>query len=86
MITSEIGGTNFLRSILDTGASINILPKAILNYHHAGELQAFLVELCLANGSVRKPHNILEDVIAKDRRLLFLSRLPIHRHENDQGA
>ena len=86
MITSEIGGMTFSRSILDTGASINIIPKAILNYHHVGELHPFLVELWLANGSVRKPHSILEDVIVKDRRLLFFSRLPSHRHENDQGA
>ena len=29
MITSEIGGMSFTRSLLDTGASINILPKDI---------------------------------------------------------
>ena len=27
MITSKIGGMSFTRSLLDTGASINILPK-----------------------------------------------------------
>ena len=56
MITSEIGGMSFTRSLQDTGASINILPKAVFNVHHVGELQPFLVELCLADGSVRKPH------------------------------
>ena len=38
MITSEIGGMSFTRSILDTGASINILPKVVFDRHHAGEL------------------------------------------------
>ena len=63
MITSEIGGMTFTRSLLDTGASINILPKAIIDRHHVGELQPFLIELCLADGLVRKPHGIVEDVI-----------------------
>ena len=61
MITSEIGGMSFTRSLLDTGASINILPKAIFDRHHVGELQPFLVELCLADGSVRKPQGLVED-------------------------
>ena len=64
MITSEIGGMSFTRSLLDTGASINILPKAVFD-RHVGELQPFLVEVCLANGSVRKPHGLLEDVIVR---------------------
>ena len=63
MITSEIGGMTFTRYLLDTGASINILPKFVYDRHHVGELQPFLIELCLADGSVRKPHGIVEDVI-----------------------
>ena len=65
MITSEIGGMSFTRSLLDTGASINILPKVVFDPHHVGELQPFLVELCLADGSARKPHGLVEDVIVR---------------------
>ena len=65
MITSEIGGMCFTRSLLDTRASINILPKVVFDRHHVGELQTFLVELCLSDGSVRKPHGLVEDVIIK---------------------
>ena len=65
MITSEIGGMSFTKSLLDTGASTNILPKVIFDRHHVGELQPFLVELCLADGSVRKPHGLVEDVIVR---------------------
>ena len=65
MIMSEIEGMSFTISLLDTGASINILPKAVFDRHHVGELQPFLVELCLANGSVRKSHGLVEDVIVK---------------------
>ena len=38
MITSEIGGMSFTRSLLDTRASIDILPKVVFNRHHVGEL------------------------------------------------
>ena len=61
MIMSEIRGMTFTRSLLDTAASINILPKALFDRHHVGELQPFLIELCLADGSIRKPHGIVED-------------------------
>ena len=60
IITSEIGGVSFTWSLLDTGASINILPKAVFDRHHVRELQPFLVELCLADGSVRKPHGLVK--------------------------
>ena len=72
MITSEIGGMIFTRSLLDTGASINLLPKAAYDRHHVGELQPFLIELYLANGSVRKPHEIVEDVIVRIEGCYFL--------------
>ena len=36
MITIEIGGMSFTRSLLDTGASINILPKAVFDHPHVG--------------------------------------------------
>ena len=65
MITSEIGGMSFTRSLLDTRATINILPKAVFDRYHVGELQPLLVELCLADGSVRKPHGLVEDVFVR---------------------
>ena len=72
MITSEIGGMTFTRSMLDTRASINILTKVIFNRHHVGELQPFLVELCLADGSIRKSHGVVEDVIVRKEDCYFL--------------
>ena len=71
MITSEIGRMIFSRSLLDTGASINILPKAVFDCHHVGELQPFFVELCLVDGSVRKPHGIVEEAIVRIEYFYF---------------
>ena len=38
MISSEIEGMAFTRSLLDIVASINILPKVVFDRHYAGEL------------------------------------------------
>ena len=65
MIMSEIRGMTFTQSLLDTEASINILPKAVLDRHHVGELQPFLVDLCLTDGLLRKPHGVVEVVILR---------------------
>ena len=63
---------SFIRSLLDTKASIKILPKVVFGRHHVRELRPFLVELCLANGSVRKPHGLVEDVIVRIEDWYFL--------------
>ena len=62
----------FNRSLLDTRVSDNILSKAVFDCHHVGELQPFLVELCLADGLVRKPHDIVEYVIIRIEDCYFL--------------
>ena len=62
----------FTRSLLDTGASINILPKGVYDTCPLGELQPFFIELSLADGSVRRPHGIAEDVIVKVENYYFL--------------
>ena len=72
MITSEIGGMTFTRSLVDIGASINILSKAVFDHHHVGELQPFLIELCLADGSIRKSHGVVEDVIMRIEYCYFM--------------
>ena len=62
----------FTRSLLDTRASISILPKAVFDRHHIGDLQPFLIELYLADGSVHKHHGIVEDVIVRIEGCYFL--------------
>ena len=72
MIICEIGGRTFTRSFLDTGASVNILPKGVYDICQLGELQPLFIELSLADGSVRRPHGIVEDVIVKVEKFYFL--------------
>ena len=65
MISCKIGGTNFTRSLLNMGPSVNILPNGVYDTCPLGELQPLFIKLSLANGSVRRPHDIVEDVIIK---------------------
>ena len=41
LITSDIGGMKFSRSLLDSGASVNLLPKALYDKFKFGELEPF---------------------------------------------
>ena len=71
-ISCEIRGRAFTQSLLDTGASINILLKGVYDICALGELQPFFIELSLADGSVRRPHVVVEDVIVKVENCYFL--------------
>ena len=71
MISCEIGGRTFNQSLLDMGASVNILPKGMYDMRPLGELQPLFIELSLADGFVRRPHSIVEDVIVKVENSYF---------------
>ena len=71
MINSEIGGMTFTRSLLDTGTSINILPKVAFPYR------------IMFSGWIGKEaswHSRRCD--CKNRRMLFFGRLPSSRYED----
>ena len=72
MISCEIGGRTLSRSLLDTGAGVNILPKGVYYICPLRELQPLFIELSLADGSVRRSHNIVEDVIVNAENCYFL--------------
>ena len=71
MISCEIGGRTFTRSLLDTGASVNILTKGVYDVCPLGELQPLFIELSLTDGSVRRPHGVVEGVIVKVENFYF---------------
>ena len=72
MISCEIGGMTFTRSLLYRRASVNILPKGVYDTCLLGELQPLFIELNLADGFVRRPQSIVEDVIVKVENCYFL--------------
>ena len=54
MISCNIGGTTFTRSLLDTGTSVHILLKGKYDTCPLGELQPLFIEFSLADRSVRQ--------------------------------
>ena len=64
LITCEISGKTFSKVLLDTGASISIMPKAIHDEYDFGvELEEVCMDLLLADGTIRQPEGRLSDVM-----------------------
>ena len=64
-ISVNIGGTCIDKSLLDLGASVNLLPYSVYNQLGLGELKPTNITLSLADRSVKIPKGIVEDVLVK---------------------
>ena len=71
MISCEIGSRKFTLSLLDIGATVNILPKGVYDICPLGQLQPLFIELSLADEFVRRRHGVVEDVIVKVENYYF---------------
>ncbi|CAA6654329.1 unnamed protein product [Spirodela intermedia] len=54
---------NFLKELCNT--SVNLMPKALYDKFKFGDLELVLLELQLADGSIKQPYGVLEDVMIK---------------------
>ena len=64
-ISVNIGGTCIDKSLLDLGASVNLLPYLVYMQLGLGELKPTNITLSLADRSVKIPKGIVEDVLVK---------------------
>ena len=64
-ISVNIGGTCIDKSLLDLGASVNMLPYSVYMQLGLGELKPTNITLSLADRSVKIPKGIVEDVLVK---------------------
>ena len=64
-ILVNIGGTCIDKSLLDLGASVNLLPYSVYKQLGLGELKPTNITLSLADRSVKIPKGIVEDVLVK---------------------
>ena len=53
LITCEVGEKKFIKTLLDYGASVNILPKMVYDRLKLGEIEPACIDLLLVDGSVR---------------------------------
>ncbi|CAA6675038.1 unnamed protein product [Spirodela intermedia] len=63
LISCDIGGFIFQNALLDTGASINLLPASICDKFNISDLKPSTVTLQFADRSIKHPKGILENVI-----------------------
>ena len=63
LITCKISGNKFEKTLLDSGASINLMPKSIYDNFKFGDLEPIGLTLQMANGSTSPAYGILEDLI-----------------------
>ena len=54
-IACEIRGMIFSRSLLDSGASVNVMPKALYDKVEFGDLEPIMLEFQLVDGSIIEP-------------------------------
>ena len=64
-ISVNIGGTCIDKSLLDLGASVNLLPYSVYKQLGLGELRPTNITLSLADRSVKIPKGMVEDVLVK---------------------
>ena len=64
-ISVNIGGNCIDKSLLDLGASVNLLPYSVYKQLGLGKLKPTNITLSLADRSVKIPKGIVEDVLVK---------------------
>ena len=64
-ISLNIGGNCIDKSLLDLGASVNLLPYSVYKQLGLGELKPTNITLSLTDRSVKIPKGIVEDVLVK---------------------
>ena len=64
-ISVTIGGNCIDKSLLDLGASVNLMPYSVYKQFGLGELKPTNITLSLVDRSVKIPKGIVEDVLVK---------------------
>ena len=70
-ISVNIGGTSIDKSLLDLGASVNLLPYSVYKQLGLGELKPTNITLSLADRLVKIPKGIVEDVFVKVEKFYY---------------
>ena len=60
------------KAFLDLGASINLMPLSMIKQIGEVEIKPTMMALQLANRTIKHPYGIVEDVLVKVDKFLFL--------------
>ena len=82
-IPCSIGKYEFKKALSDSSASINLMPLLVVQRLSLGELTPTAITLQMADRSMAQPEGILEDVLVKVRKFIFLVDFVIMKMEED---
>ena len=76
-ISVNIGGTCVEKSLLDMGASVNLLPYSMYKQLGLGELKPTSITLSLADRSIKIPKGTVEDVLIQVDKFYYVPSEPV---------
>ena len=82
-IPCSIGKYELKKALCDSGASINLMPLLVVQRLSLGELTPIVITLQMADRSMAQPEGILEGVLVKVGKFIFLVDFVIMQMEED---
>ena len=82
-IPCSIGKYEFKKALCDSGASINLMPLSVVQRLSLGELTPTAITLQMADRSMAQPEGVLEDVLVKVGKFIFLVDFFVIKMEED---
>ena len=82
-IPCSIGKYEFKKALCDSGASINLMPLSVVQRLSLGEITPTAITLKMADRSMTQPEGVLEDVLVKVGKFIFLVDFVIMKMEED---
>ena len=83
-IPCTIGGSKMGKTLCDSGASINLMPLSIVKRLSLGDLTSTTITLQMAGRTLGQPEAILEDVLVKVGKFIFLVDFVVIDIEEDK--
>ncbi|RVW20810.1 hypothetical protein CK203_114710 [Vitis vinifera] len=71
IISIQIGDSYVEKTLLDLGASVNLLPYSIYKQLGLGELKATTITLSLVDRSIKVPIRVVEDVLVQVEKFYY---------------
>ena len=79
----SIGKYEFKKPLCDSGASINLMPLSVVQRQSLGELTLIEIALQMVDRSMAQPEGVLEDVLVKVGKFIFLVDFVVIKMEED---
>ena len=82
-IPCSTGKYEFKKALCDSGASINLMPLAVVQRLSLGEITLIVITLQMADRSMAQPEGVLEDVLVKVVKFIFPMDFVLMKIEED---